>query len=187
MLAQRYPDHQIAAQLNAEGIRTQTGKEWTHQRVMSIRKQHDIPTACPVDPTAQTVRGDGLLPVMVAAERLQVSPALVHVWIGQGALESEQRIRLSYRWVRLTEADIARLDGKHDWGQFPTVREVMQEQGVSREAVWDAVRSGRYIAYRHPAGARWEWRLEQVGEVTAVGAARQTNVDASLADAHPEE
>src|SRR5581483_6900507 len=145
------------------------------------------PTACPVDPTAQTVRGDGLLPVVVAAERLQVSPALVHVWIQQGALESEQRIRMSYRWVRLTEADIARLDGKHNWSQFPTVREVMQEQGLSREAVWDAVRSGGYIAYRHPAGARWEWRLEQVSEATATGAASQTSADNSLAEGQSEQ
>jgi hypothetical protein len=44
-LAQSLPDHQIAEQLNAEGIRTQTGKLWTYARVASIRKQHRIPTS----------------------------------------------------------------------------------------------------------------------------------------------
>ena len=162
-LAQQYPDHQIAAHLNAEGVRTQTGKAWTYQRVQSIRKQHAIPTACPVDPTSQPVRGDGLHSVAHAAELLQVSPALIHVWIQQGALVSEQRIQQSYRWVRLTDADRARLDGRHDWSQFPTVRQVLRQHGWSRATVWEAVRAGRYVAYRHPSGKHWEWRLQVTG------------------------
>jgi hypothetical protein len=162
MLAQHYPDHQIAAQLNAEGIRTQTGKAWTYQRVYSIRKQHAIPTACPLDPEARAARGDGLLPVMLAAERLSVSPKLIHVWIQQGVLRSEQRTRMSYRWVELTEADMARLDGKHDWSQFPTVRQVIRQRGCTRDAVWAMVRAGQYVAYRQAAGQCWEWRLQVV-------------------------
>jgi DNA invertase Pin-like site-specific DNA recombinase len=161
-LAQHYPDHQIAAQLNAEGIRTQTGKAWTYQRVYSIRKQHAIPTACPLDPEARAVRGDGLLPVMLAAERLDVSPKLIHVWIQQGVVRSEQRTRMSYRWVELTEADMARLDGKHDWSQFPTVRQVIRQRGCTRDAVWAMVRAGQYVAYRQAAGQCWEWRLQLV-------------------------
>lgn len=60
-LAQRLPDHQIADRLNAEGVRTQTGKPWTHQRVASIRHQHAILTAYPVDTEVRAVRGDGLM------------------------------------------------------------------------------------------------------------------------------
>ena len=159
-LAQRLPDHQVAEQLNADGVRTHTGKPWTYARVASMRKQHRIPTACPVDPGAGLRRGDGLLPVSLAAERLGVSPSLIHVWIQQGALASEQRTVQSYRWVRLTPADLARLDGQHDWSRFPTVRRVMRERGWSRDQVWDAVRAGVYRAYRHPAGQHWEWRLQ---------------------------
>lgn len=165
-LAQHYPDHQIAAQLNAEGIRTQTGKTWTYQRVYSIRKQHAIPTACPLDPQARAVRADGLLPVVLAAERLNVSPKLIHVWIQQGVLRSEQRTRMSYRWVELTEADRARLDGKHDWSEFPTVRQVMGQLGCTRDAVWAMVRAGQYVAYRQAAGQCWEWRLQSVMGIT---------------------
>ena len=51
-----------------------------------------VPKEFRVDPTAQTVRGDGLLSVAHAAEQLHVSPALIHVWIQQGALSSEQRM-----------------------------------------------------------------------------------------------
>jgi len=47
----------------------------------------------------------------LAAERLSVSTSLIHVWIQHGVLASEQRTTQSDRWVRLTEADILRLDG----------------------------------------------------------------------------
>lgn len=169
-LAQDLPDYQIAEQLTAAGLRTQTGKPWTYQRVASIRKQHRIATACPIDPAARTERGDGLVPVALAAEQLGVSSSLIHVWIEQGVLTSEQRVCQSYRWVRLSEADQARLAGQHDWSHFPTVRQVMREQGASRAEVWDQVRAGAYRAYRHPVGQCWEWRLEALPAVPAPSA-----------------
>jgi len=66
-LAPTCPDHRIAEHLNAEGLCTQTGKAWTHQRVQSIRKQYHIPTGCPVGPTSTAPRGDGLVSVNTAA------------------------------------------------------------------------------------------------------------------------
>jgi DNA invertase Pin-like site-specific DNA recombinase len=159
-LAQQLPDHQIAERLNAEGIRTQTGKTWTYARVESIRKQHQIPTSCPVDPHGKP-RGDGLLPVRLAAERLGVSSSLVHIWIQHGVLTCDQRKSLSKRWVRLTEADLIRLDGRHDWRRLSTIDEVMHKQCWSREQVWQAVRDGAYVAYRHRSGQHWEWRLRR--------------------------
>jgi hypothetical protein len=169
-LAQRMPDQQIAEVLNAEGIHTQTGKAWTYQRVQSIRKQHQIATACPLDPTGGGQRGDGRMGVAEAARQLGVSRSLVHVWIEQGVLESEQRTSLSYRWVRLSEQDRARLAGQQDWSCFPTVREVMQAYGYSREQVWSLVRAGNYLAYRQAAGQRWEWRLQQLRWSSSDGA-----------------
>ncbi|HEU5423355.1 MAG TPA: recombinase family protein, partial [Nitrolancea sp.] len=160
-LAQHRPDHQIADLLNAEGLTTQTGKPWTHQRVASIRKQHAILTACPVGTAIHAVRGDGFMPVALAAERLGVSRSLVHVWVGLGALVGEQRVAASKRWVRLTAADAARLDGKHDWGHLPTLRQVMRERGWDRTETWARVRAGEYVAHRHPTRQRWEWRLQQ--------------------------
>jgi DNA invertase Pin-like site-specific DNA recombinase/uncharacterized protein YndB with AHSA1/START domain len=162
-MAQRMPDHQIAEELNAGGVRTRTGKEWTYRRVQSVRKQHQIATGCPLDPTGGGVRGDGRMGVAEAARQLGVSRSLVHVWIEQGVLSSEQRTALSYRWVHLSERDRARLDGRQDWSCFPSVREVMQANGQSREQVWEMVRAGGYNAYRQAAGSRWEWRLEQRG------------------------
>jgi DNA invertase Pin-like site-specific DNA recombinase len=158
-LAQRLPDHQIAEQLNAEGVRTHTGKQWTYARVVSIRKQHQIPTACPIDPEGKTARGDGLLPVRLAAERLGVSTSLIHVWIQHGVLVSEQRTTQSDRWVRLIESDVARLGGQRNWSRLPTVRQLMRQRSWSCQQVWEAVRAGTYVAYRQRAGQHWEWRL----------------------------
>jgi hypothetical protein len=83
-----------------------------------------------------------------------VSPALVHVWIKQGVLESSQRTALSYQWVRLTDSDLTRLTGEQDWRAFPTVRQVMRERGTTREEVWAWVQAGEYEAYRQAAGQR---------------------------------
>jgi hypothetical protein len=106
----------------------------------------------------------------MVATRLGVSPSLIHVWIKLGVLAREQRTWQSYCWVTLTEADLARLDGLHDWSQFPTVREVMRDRGGDREAIWDRVRSGEYRAYRHLRGQRWEWRLQRLATAPGVPA-----------------
>lgn len=183
-LAERLPDHQIAHCLNADGLRTQTGKAWTYERVRSVRKQHQIPTACPVDPAGGSRRGDGFVPVTRAAEQLEVSPSLIHVWVRQGALIGEQRTRQSYLWVRLTDADVTRLDGKHDWRHFPTVRHIMRERGCSRDEVWELVRAGIYVAYRHVSGAHSEWRLQLAAERAVAEDASPTAHDHPLAVTH---
>ena len=56
-LAGPYPDHRIANRLYARGLRTQTGKPWTYDRVASMRRLHGIPTGCPVDTTVCIRRG----------------------------------------------------------------------------------------------------------------------------------
>lgn len=96
----------------------------------------------------------------LAAERLGISRSLVHVWVSLGALVGEQRVAAWKRWVRLTAADAARLDGRHDWSRFPTLRQVTRERGWSRAEVWARVRAGEFVAYRHPTRQRWEWRLQ---------------------------
>jgi hypothetical protein len=158
-LAPSLPDHRIADLLNGEGICTRTGKPWTAARVASMRKQYAIPTGCPVDPTGGARRGDGLIPVATAARLLGVSSSLIHVWADHGAIASEQRRTCSYRWVHLTEADVARLTGGQQCGHWPSLRDVMREHGCTGAEVWALVRAGHYVAYRCFAGRHWEWRL----------------------------
>src|SRR5260221_207690 len=161
VLAQQLPDHQIAQTLNAAGSCTLTGKPWTAVRVASMRTQHAIPTACPVDPTAGACRGDGLVPVRVAAQQLGVSPSLVHVWVQHGVLVGDQSQPRSYRWVQLTEADLARVTRANiaPCPILPGARELMPQSHCTYAAGGGAVRAGRYIAYRHHVGRHWEWRF----------------------------
>jgi DNA invertase Pin-like site-specific DNA recombinase len=161
-MATTCPDHQIAEHLNAGGVRTQTGKNWTYERVHSIRKQHHIPTRCPIDPTVSAPRGDGLVSVKTAAQLLQISPSLVHLWAKMGVLEYDQRVEASKRWVRITEADVVRLTGSTDCAHLLTIAEVMMARNLTRGEVWAFVRAGWFVAYRSRHGGNWEWRLKSV-------------------------
>ncbi|MCI0396237.1 MAG: recombinase family protein [Chloroflexi bacterium] len=160
-LADNHPDHRIAELLNAEGIRTQTGKEWTYQRVKSIRKQHQIPTTCPLDVNRTTPRGDGLVPVKTAAQLLHVSPATVHLWADQGILVHDQRVSASYLWVRVNESDLARLNGSLTCDHLPTIADIIRKRQLTRDEVWALVRAGQYTVYRVRRGGNWEWRLQE--------------------------
>jgi hypothetical protein len=158
-LASRLPDHQIAELLNAEEVRTPTGKPWTAGRVASLRKQHAIATACPVEPGAVAVRGDGLISTTEAARRLQVSRSLVNVWLAHGVLTGDQRSAGSDHWVCLTEQDAARLSGQIPCAHFLSIHDLMRLHQCSAEEVWQYVRRGAYLPYRRQAGNRWEWRF----------------------------
>jgi DNA invertase Pin-like site-specific DNA recombinase len=163
-LAPHWPDYAIAQKFNQEGILTRTGKEWTHERVRTIRRQHNIPTGCTLDPVKSEPRGDGLVPVKTAARLLGVSLSLVNLWAQHGVLVSEQRITGSYLWVRVNESDQVRLSGVGLGTQYPRFKEVRQALGVSNEALWEQVKAGHYTAWRVRLGQNWEWRLEKRSE-----------------------
>jgi hypothetical protein len=160
-LARHYPDHQIAARLDAEGLRTRTGKPWTYARVFSMRQQHGIATACPLSTRNATPRADGLIPASAAARRLGISPSLIHVWVGHGVLDHDQRRASSKVWVRLGEDDLARLDGSSALGpDLPSLKQVIRSQGLARDALWKRVRQGEYRVFRVAHGQGWAWHLQ---------------------------
>jgi hypothetical protein len=161
-LSRELPDHAIAQALNALGLRTRTGKDWTYERVRSMRKQHGIPTGCPIRTGSLEPRADGRLSARAAATRLDVTPSLVHLWVRHGIIRCDQRCRCSKQWVQLTDVDITRLDGSADVSGLPTITEVAEETGLERDAVWARVRQGDYIAFRTSRGrGQWEWRLKE--------------------------
>jgi DNA invertase Pin-like site-specific DNA recombinase len=161
-LAARHPDHRVAAQLNEEGFRTRTGKPWTYARVQSARKQHGIPTGCPLHTREVTSRGDGMTPIAVAAERLGVSQSLVHVWVQHGVLQHDQHRSASRVWVRLNGDDLTRLDGSSPTAlRLPSFAETQRRERLTRDALWDRVRRGEYRAFRVRHGKVWQWHLQQ--------------------------
>jgi DNA invertase Pin-like site-specific DNA recombinase len=162
-LASTQPDHQVAEHLNAEGLRTRTGKKWTYARVHSIRKQHSIPTGCPLVPRPAAKRADGLVSSKVAAECLQVSPSLVNLWVKHGVLRHDQRVTASKVWVHLSEADFARLTGASpEAASLPTLKSIREQNGLSLSQLWHQISLGHYLPYRVRRGRTWEWRLKKV-------------------------
>lgn len=171
ILARRHPDHEVASRLNAEGLRTRTGNEWTYARVQSMRKQHGIPTGCPLDPDGAAARTDGLVSSRTAADRLGVSASLVNLWVQHGVLVHDQRVAASKVWVRLNEDDIARLTGTAvDAAELPTFASVRRQGGLSHQDLWQLVADGHYLAFRIPHGQTWQWHLK---DVRAVDQAKQ--------------
>jgi len=161
-LAQRHPDDQVAAILNAEGLRTRTGLSWTYLRVGTVRFRHGIPTACPVVPKGPGPRGDGLVPVGTVMAQMGVSRSVVGTWCRCGFLSADQKAALAPRWIRLTDEDRARLDGTraaHGYGQW-RLREAQQVLGPNQEEVYQRVWAGELIAYRAHIGDHWEWRVD---------------------------
>jgi len=155
-----HPDHAIAAQLHARGLRTRQDKPWTYARVASMRRQHGITTACPIDTRAPAGRADGLVSLRAAAERLGLAQATIRIWAHRGVVSCDQRCAGSKLWVRLTDADIARLDGSETPSGLTGLAAVMEQDQITRAEVWDRVRAGRYIAYRVRHGLEgWQWGL----------------------------
>jgi hypothetical protein len=177
-LAQRHPDDQVAALLNAEGFHTRHGLPWTYQRVQHVRWRHHIPTACPIVPHGSGPRGDGLVPVGTVAAQVGVARSVVGQWCRWGFVQAEQKAALDPRWVRLSAQDLARLDGTlaaQGYGRW-RIREAQRALDLSAEELYRRVREGRLIAYRAKVGAHWEWRVSPADGESADGSAHQIGV-----------
>ena len=161
VLARHHPDDQVATILNAEGLHTRKGLSWTYLRVGGVRSRHGIPTACPIVAKGAGPRGDGLVSVGTVAAQLGVARSVVGHWCRSGFLDAEQKAALDPRWVRLTPADLARLDGTlaaQGFGRW-RIREAQRALGLSEEELSQRVRAGKLIAYRARVGEHWEWRV----------------------------
>lgn len=168
LLAQQHSDDQVAAILNAEGLRTRMGLSWTYLRVGQVRFRHGIPTACPIVPKGAGPRGDGLVPVGTVTEQVGISRSMVGYWCRCGFLYAEQKAALDPRWIRLTEEDLARLDGTRaaqGYGRW-RLREAQQLLGLNEEELYQHVRNGELIAYRAHIGDHWEWRVDRVDQAS---------------------
>jgi hypothetical protein len=170
-LAQYYTDDQIADTLNAEQIPTATGMTWNKLRVQAMRKAHNVPTRCPYYTKAKGPRGDGLIAVSEAAERLGSSRSMIHAWFRQGLIEGHQREKKKALWVRLTEDDVKRLNGSTPLRPgLVEICEAARILGITTEQVWEQVRAQQLVPYRLVIKNRWRWCVqlsaEPVGRAT---------------------
>ncbi|MBI2760575.1 MAG: recombinase family protein [Chloroflexi bacterium] len=165
-LAPELCDERIAERLNADGLTTRMGLGWTAARVQHMRANHHIPTGCPAMPRAGQSRGDGLVPARTAAKLLGVEPTALDHWRRWGFLPMEHRGAGSPFWVRLTPADIARLDGTlaaQGYGRW-RLREASHALGLTPDQLREQARNGTVIAYRAHVAKHWEWRVSLADE-----------------------
>jgi DNA invertase Pin-like site-specific DNA recombinase len=183
-LAQHHADDRVAALLNAEGLRTRTGLPWTYARVGLVRHRHGIPTACPIVPKADGPRGDGRVSVATVAAQLGVARSVVGRWCRCGFLDAEQKATLDPRWIRLTAADLARMDGTlvaQGHGRW-RLRGAQRALGLSEEALYQQLRDGTLIAYRARIGDHWEWRVSCADDQPLPSQSRSGRVHAESKD-----
>jgi DNA invertase Pin-like site-specific DNA recombinase len=111
ILASHHTDRQVAAQLNAEGLTTGTGREFDRVRVRRVRLKYAIPAGCPEmpNPRENRPRGDGRYSTKAAARLLNVSLGTINNWCRSGKLDSAQAVPGSPRWITLTPEIIDKL------------------------------------------------------------------------------
>jgi hypothetical protein len=99
-------------------------------------------------------------------EQVGISRSMVGYWCRCGFLHAEQKAALDPRWIRLTDEDLARLDGTRaaqGYGGW-RLREAQQVLGLTEEQLYQRVRDGELIAYRAQIGDHWEWRLDRANQ-----------------------
>lgn len=110
-LAPAHTDAQIAAQLNAEGLRPGASETFTATKIAWLRYAYQITSGCPQAPGAcpSGQRGDGRYSAKAAAALLNVDVSTIADWCHSDRLEAVQTAPHRPRWLILTPELIATL------------------------------------------------------------------------------
>lgn len=149
---------QLAAQLNAAGHVTGTGRAFDAEAVRLVRRYHGIPPAGLLAPGEATVRD--------VANRLGVTRSTVIAWIGEGALtarrDATNRFLIAFgpdaeaacRQKIATSRQVQRdANGSRQSGPGEaTPAQVAQVLGISRDTVYNWISRGHLPARHGPGG-----------------------------------
>jgi len=115
LAAEGLRDDEIAARLNAEGVRTGRGGAWTAIAVKWVRRRAQIARSAPDRPRIQPLPDqfpDGRYSISGAAKKLHVSVNIVRSWIKTGQVHASVEPFATYKrvyWITLGERDTRRL------------------------------------------------------------------------------
>jgi DNA invertase Pin-like site-specific DNA recombinase len=156
-LAAYYPDDVIAGILNRQQRKPAYGGQFTAGHVGSLRRYHNIPR---FEPSSESPHGEAL-PVQKAAKVLGVAASTLHRWLNAGFVAGEQltpgapwRIHIS-EGLRNLFVDTAPPD-------YVSVVDAMRRLGVSRQTLWQRVKSGELDALHVRKGQRKGLRIRVV-------------------------
>ena len=137
-LSAHYNDATVAILLNKQGRRTAHGLRFTRDLVYGLRRNHDIPAHVP-----PSEHGNGVaLGIADAARELAVTEATLYRWVNAGLVPViDPGVDGAPLRVNMTDALRARFRSEPPQGFVP-VRVAMQRLGVSRQTIWNRVRTG---------------------------------------------
>ena len=156
-LAAHYPDNVIAGILNRQERKPAYGGQFTASSVGNLRRYHNIPR---FEPASESPSGE-VLPIQKAAKVLGVAASTLHRWVNAGFVAGEQLTPGAPWRIRITE-DLRRLLVDTAPPNYVPVPEAMRRLGVSRQTVWQRVKSGELEAVRVRDGKRKGLRIRVV-------------------------
>jgi DNA invertase Pin-like site-specific DNA recombinase len=156
-LAAHYPDDIIAGILNRQGRKTAYGERFTAQQVGSLRRNHAIPRCAPSGESP----GGELLPISKAAHILGVAASTLHRWLNAGLVAGEQLTTGAPWRIRITE-ELRNLFVDNAPPDYVPVVDAMRRLGVSRQTLWQRVKSGQLEALHVRQGQRKGLRIRVI-------------------------
>ena len=94
-LAQNYSDDEIAAKLNAEGLKSNKGNSFTRSSISWIRHKHGIPPVDKKKPEERTVKE--------VAQQFGVSAGVVYYWIANKIVTARRLNHGSPYWITINQ------------------------------------------------------------------------------------
>lgn len=94
-LAQNYSDDEIAAKLNAEGLKSNKGNAFTRSSISWIRHKHRIPPVDKKKPEERTVKE--------VAQQFGVSAGVVYYWIANKIVTARRLNHGSPYWITINQ------------------------------------------------------------------------------------
>ena len=156
-LAAYYPDNVIAGILNRQGRKPAYGGQFTAGHVGNLRRYHDVPR---FEPSSESPRGE-VLPVQKAAKILGVAASTLHRWLNAGLVAGEQLTPGAPWRIRITE-ELRNLFVDNAPPDYLPVVDAMRRLGVSRQTLWQRVKSGELEALHVRQGQRKGLRIRVV-------------------------
>jgi hypothetical protein len=156
-LAAHYPDNVIAGILNRQERKPAYGEQFTAGSVGNLRRYHNVPR---FEPANESPSGE-VLPIQKAAKVLGVAASTLHRWLNAGFVAGEQLTPGAPWRIRITE-DLRKLLVDTAPPDYVPVAEAMRRLGVSRQTVWQRVKSGELEAVRVREGKRKGLRIRVV-------------------------
>jgi DNA invertase Pin-like site-specific DNA recombinase len=162
-LAAYYPDDIIAGILNRQGRKPAYGGQFTAGHVGNLRRYHNIPR---FEPASQS-SCDEVLPVQKAAKILGIAASTLHRWLNAGLVAGEQLTPGAPWRIRITE-ELRNLFVDTAPPDYVPVVDAMRRLGVSRQTLWQRVKSGELEALHVRQGQRKGLRIRVVDPPTGL-------------------